>query len=295
MKIRFFGVLFVFLLVSLTFSGCGGGGSNSIAGPVATLKPGEFQVSMASNLKGSLKTTSSDFDLGSLKATQSFYFVLNNSGDIPITDISLAVNNAAFEVYPQKIDQLANSSNVAAVPIISIKAKHGQTTGTVGHVPTLSPGELNAKVEITGKTKAADGEEISLSYTLSLSTFVQYADIKLAYNGIERDLTKPDYGGTITLGDGSFVKSYVGAAPIIQNTGNTNLSLEIFDNQGVYLIGSEKIRNVTLEPGQTYAEDFSSTTNNEVIVRIDTLGVVYDTERLKGHADGYIYFVLDKQ
>lgn len=294
MKMRVYGVILLILLIATAFTGCGGGDS-SIVGPVTELKPGEFQVSIASSIKGNQKSTAADFDLGLLKATQSFYFLLNNSGDIPITDISLVADDASFEVYPQTIDQIANSSNVAAIPVISIKVKHGQTTGTVGHVPTLSPGDLTAKIEITGKTKTVDGEEITLSHTLNLKTLVQYADIKLTVDGVVRDLTKPNLSGSTIFGDGTSLRCYVGAVPVIENTGNTTLKLDIFDNESIWLVGPTQIREATLAPGQTYTDDFSNTTNNEVVVRIDTLGVVYDTERLKGHADGYIYFTLSKQ
>ncbi|HAE37684.1 MAG TPA: hypothetical protein DCG57_03475 [Candidatus Riflebacteria bacterium] len=294
MKVRDFLTISAFLLIVAIFTGCGGD-SGSIFGPTTELKPGEFQVSLASSIKGNLKSTSADFDLGTLKATQSYYFLLNNSGDMPITDVSLAAENASIEVYPQKIDQISNSTDVAAVPIISIKIRHGQTTGTVGHVPTLSPGDLSANVVITGKTKTADGEEISLSHSLNLSTLVQYADIKLTINGVERDLIKPNYSGSTIFGDGTSLRCYVGAVPVIENTGNTSLKLTIFDNENTWLIGPTQIREATLAPGHTYTDDFSNTTNNEVVIRIDTLGVVYDTERLKGHADGYIYFTLAKQ
>lgn len=84
-----------------------------------------------------------------------------------------------------------NTNEIAAIPIISIKIKHGQTFGTVGHVPALSPGDISAKVELKGKTKDASGEEIDLVHSLNFSSKALYVDLSLTTDSIERDLTKP--------------------------------------------------------------------------------------------------------
>lgn len=293
MKISFASVLLPFFLASLLLVGCGGGSGNEITSPL--IRPGQFSVSQAQSIKGSQKNTSGNFDLGSLKSTQSFYFLLLNSGDMPITDVTLSSNNEAFEVYPGKIDTLSATADLTTVPIISIKAKHGQAAGTVGHVDTLPSGNLSVAINIKGKTQDAAGQIVELSHDLNLSTMVEYADIKLLFSNIERDLTKPNSSGSTIYGDGTSLRNYTGELPTIMNSGNSRLLISVFDNQGLWLDGPSFLREITLEPNGSAAIDFTGSTNNEVVIRIDTLGVVYDQERLKGHNDGYIYFCLGKQ
>jgi len=92
-RVKWF-LLVTFFLATLILS-CGGSGENDAPSNLvsATIKPGQFSVSQAANIKGSQRTSAVSFDLGQLKATQSFYFLLSNSEGMPITDITLSVDN----------------------------------------------------------------------------------------------------------------------------------------------------------------------------------------------------------
>lgn len=97
---------------------------------IPMLRPGGFAVSRLIDVPNgrSLATVPHQvkFDLGDIKASREFLFLLSNSGDVPVFDISITTDHLQFRVSPQRIDTLrANGSTDNLLPLVSVGVEHG--------------------------------------------------------------------------------------------------------------------------------------------------------------------------
>lgn len=53
-----------------------------------------------------------NFDLGDINSYTDLFFILNNVGDAPITQINVSVADSSFLVFPEEIDTLLSSRNI---------------------------------------------------------------------------------------------------------------------------------------------------------------------------------------
>jgi len=147
-------------------------------------EPGYFKVSQVQSAsangrqKESVQTGPSvTFDLGKIKVSQEFYFLLENGGDSPIFDIKLSVDHAAVSVSPKTITTLNSSETGNIIPLVKIGFTHGLRLNGVGYADVLPMGSNAATLTITGKTMI-NGDTTSLQTQISLSVFAELMDIE---------------------------------------------------------------------------------------------------------------------
>src|SRR5688572_12442124 len=98
--------------------------SNCSEDDVAKKKSGYFTLSHmdvpSAGRVQSVLEMEADFDLGALKASREFLFMLGNGGESPITDITLTTNDPAFVVSPERIATLndINTTSNSIIPLI---------------------------------------------------------------------------------------------------------------------------------------------------------------------------------
>jgi hypothetical protein len=250
-------------------------------------KPGYFVVT---ELKGSLKssndasiqkTAQSGFDLGDLKASRNFSFILTNGGNQPIFDIILTTDNESFTVSPGEIPSLAGNtqfdsiSGSGFIPIISLGIIHGLQLNGVGFADLLPMGINSSVLTITGKT--LDGNDtISISASYDFTVNAKVMDVKFYVNGSEIDLTK-NY--SVIYGATGFVRYYKIESHDfeIENIGNVDIDLTY---GSAHTLLEQNAKKQVFIAGLKY-------------FRLDGHGAITDNSRIQLGNDGIGYFVVD--
>lgn len=191
-------------------------------------EPGYFKVSQVqtSSSNGREKTSvqtgpSTTFDLGAIRTSREFYFLLENGGDSPIVDIELSVDNAAVSVSPRKITTLANSETSNVIPLINIGFTHGSRLNGVGNTSVLPKGTNSTILTITGKT-LVNGDTTALQTQIALSVLAELMDIQLLNGQIEIPLPL-----TGDFGDGAPIRGTSASTVSLVNSGNVDILVHI--------------------------------------------------------------------
>jgi hypothetical protein len=210
--------------------------------------PGTFGMSW---LKGMSKQAASTavahgtivkFDLGSIKGSSAFYFLLYNIGKSKITNVTLAMSDSGmFSVYPAKIDTLIPGSDVGMLPIVKIVAYHGTAIDGAGSRPLMPKGPHSTELVISGTTKTCRGTDTNVILSAGMDLTALVMDAELLFNDSLVDLGMPigGIGGGLTLDsfDIPNMRGYPhpGNNEIdtnfhikIANTGNVPLSIKVF-------------------------------------------------------------------
>ncbi|HEX2958185.1 MAG TPA: hypothetical protein VHO70_15230, partial [Chitinispirillaceae bacterium] len=114
------------------------------------------------------------FNLGKIKGSSGFFFLLYNVGMTPITNVSLSIDNPAFSVFPASMDTLIPGSDVGMLPVVKIAAFHGTPFDGVGNRPLLPQGKNECILHIQGASKTSAGVDttIALEAVMSLDALV---------------------------------------------------------------------------------------------------------------------------
>ena len=167
-------------------------------GETVTLSPssGAFGLSQMKGLgkrqavTGVKDAGNAQFNLGKIKASTGFYFLLYNVGAQPITRIALNINNEAFSVFPATIDSLLPGGDVGMLPIVKISAYHGTPFDGVGNRPLLPKGDNQFSLSITGHSITAEGNDTIIELDAAMELEALVFDFELsADNGMERSGT----------------------------------------------------------------------------------------------------------
>jgi hypothetical protein len=122
-----------------------------------------------------------NINLGKIKATKTFPFLLLNNSSTEITNITLVSNNPAFEVYPSTISVLgAPDSSVSSMPMIQVTAVHGlASSGTGFKAPVMRDTNSTAAITISGDYA---GSTFSVTYNMAVTPlYVSWQKFKLMY------------------------------------------------------------------------------------------------------------------
>jgi hypothetical protein len=92
------------------------------------------------------------FDLGTLKASKEFLFMVANGGDEAIFDVTLTTDKLAFEIFPGKIQLVPGRKGSAIIPLLTVGITHGVNLNGIGNALTLPKGENTATITMRGKT-----------------------------------------------------------------------------------------------------------------------------------------------
>ena len=262
--------------------------------------PGKFAVSWMTGLSKSstlpkAAINSPEFDLGYLKGSSHFYFLIYNIGEMPITDIKLSISDSSFLVNPSMIDSLPPGGERGMLPVIRVTALHGSAIDGPGFRPVMKPGPNNCTLSISGITKTTEGKDTTASMSVMLKVFALVMDLEMrGDSGRVIDLADPNGGGAGTLRlDGYDVLNCRGynfsdETYTFINTGNVPVILKSYES-----INSTMISNLskTLEQGDSVSVDltpvtflyFSLNGNNTVVA---------DYSKLRMSDNGLCYFRL---
>jgi hypothetical protein len=259
---------------------------------IITSQPGYFVLTeLRNNLESynynKLKSLKTGFELGDIKASKEFFFLLTNGGDQPIFDIQLVTDNEQFIITPKKIDKLEGSrtnnyeENAGFIPIITLGINHGTQINGVGYTDLLPMNINTSLLTISGKT-IKNNDTITISSEFDFSVDVKIMDIKLYVQNNEIDLTSPSGGVSTTLGGLGFMRFYSISSDNIEfeNTGNVpiNLTYGQDDNQQSSIIEQDIKKQLTIKSMDCFI--------------LDGNGTITDNNRIQLGNDGKGYFTL---
>jgi hypothetical protein len=257
-------------------------------------EPGYFVLTeLRDNLKSyynryRFKSLNTSFDLGDVKASKEFFFLLTNGGDQPIFEIQLITDNESFMISPERITKLESSAsfnyeeNTGFIPIITLGINHGTKLNGVGYTALLPMNINTSLLTITGKT-IKDNDTITISSEFNFTVDAKIMDIRLYDQNNEINLTLPAGGASTTLGGLGFMRFYnVSSYNIeIENIGNVTINLsygeEYGDKQSIVIDPIVK-KQLSIQSFTTFV--------------LDGGGTITDNDRIQLGNDGKGYFML---
>lgn len=180
------------------------------------------------------------FDMGDLKGSDDFLFLLKNAGDFPITGVSLSSDGTAFEVAPATISSLEPASSSSIETVLRIRVIHGTNLSGVGHLPVLPMGPNQTVVSLKGKTRDEANTDIDVSLTFTIKLNALLADFEASVAGAPIDLMN-------SSGGMQGVCLFYGTGQLsIRNTGNVPL---VVKSLNVGQLKPEPVATATVDPG----------------------------------------------
>ncbi len=233
-------------------------------------------------------TTEVAFELGDLKSSQQFYFLLRNLGDAAITDIDLAASGPGYSVVPAHLDALApvGGGDGDFLPVVRVSINHGTALNGIGFTDLLAAGAANGGLAITGSTTDAGGaaEDVGLDVTLTATAKVM--EVSIDCGGQALDLASSEGSHSSNLGGIGFVRSYPCEPPrTLTNTGNVPVGVSYARGNLVDPIA------LTVAPGDTSALG----DDGNVTLVLDGGNTIADNDRLQIGNDGRAYFTLSHE
>jgi hypothetical protein len=283
----------------------------------STQGPGGFGISYMKGLAKLRKASKAqsgenvNFNLGSIRGSTAFYFLLYNVGKSLITNVTLTVSDTSFSVYPAAMDTLIPGTDIGMLPVVKVNAIHGTPFDGVGYRSIMKQGANSAVLHIQGTTKTSHGADtvVALSAGLTLQALVM--DFRFFGPGGDINLEIPKmssmgrflYDSAISV---SMPATWVGYYPEnynfntnltykgcykndvrdtamkIRNTGNVTLGITQFPS------GSAPTVQATLSPGDSLV--IAKAAGRYII---DGNHTVANPQRMSLHTDGKFYFQFD--
>jgi len=258
-------------------SNCDAATDDEIATVVESLRPAEVRQA---------QTSAVDFDMGDIRASQEFLFLLVNPGDTDVVDLSLSSDSDMFTVKPSTIDRLPPQSEAYVLPIIRVAALHGVAVEGVGAIDLMPMGPNSATVSVSGQSQALDAnsETTEVGFEALMSVEARVMDIEL-YDGTDVvDLANPSGSSSTNLGGLGFERFYyIGSTASMTNTGNVDIEVIFYDFNDTPTVVDE-----LLVPDGSIAVPSTATT---IGLKSNT---VTDGARLQLGSDGVAYFRLEQ-
>jgi hypothetical protein len=271
--------------------------------------PGTFGISQLKGLEKRLAKTAvvsgrtADFDLGSIRGSSAFYFLLYNVGKSKITGVTLRVTDSLnFSAYPSTIDTLVQGTDVGMLPIVKIVAYHGSAIDGAGYRSLMTMGRHSTELVISGTTKTGFGKDTSIILTagLNLNALVMDVAVSLDDHPVDMAIPSGNMGGIATL-DGIDIADvrYYGMGDTsssrikIRNTGNVPVNFTAWN----YLWPGDPVDTVQkfLDVGDSVAIPRGIRYPNSTVfpfICLDGNHTVTDYLRLPLQSDGRCYFIM---
>ncbi len=248
------------------------------------------------------------FNLGSIRGSTAFYFLLYNVGSTPITNVTLSVADTNFSLYPMKIDTLVPGSDVGILPIVKVNAFHGTSLDGIGNRPLLKMGLNDARLTVQGATKTKAGADTTVSLSVGLQVNALVMDFKLYGRSGVINLSNSSISmGKFSLPDSTVAgptswRSYV---PVNLNFMNGQkpscYSNDIRDSVMMIVnIGNVALNVRQYVSGPAFNVDASVAPGDSVVVHnaggnyiVDGNHAVANPDKITLHTDGKCYFVFD--
>ena len=195
-------------------------------------KPGQFAIQQANGLAKviSKQSDSSVNIIDSIRSSRSFYYLLKNVGEAPITDIKISSSNTAFDISPKSIEKLISetitSTDASLVPIIRLDITHGYAINGTGWKGLLKQGINTCTLMITGNTTSHSGKDTIVTLQVDLSVFALIAELTFKADGETLDMSeKNECIGVV--GEPIFGPCFTADSIIIINTGNVKVIVSV--------------------------------------------------------------------
>jgi hypothetical protein len=233
------------------------------------------------------------FELGSVKGSSTFYFLLYNVGYSPITDISIAFADSHFTAFPARMDTLFPGIDIGLLPIVKINAAHGTALNGVGSRPLLAMGNDTAVLTIKGKTRTKEGADSTLTLSANMSVRALVIDIDIQDSRGSLALASPDgraHGNFPEgLGEMRFYNAQ-GCTVTIKNTGNVPVAIKAWFQRVNTL-------DTTFDDTLAFAIEVGGKAtiprrSDRIIFSIDGNNTISDQSRLPLLSNGRCYFCL---
>lgn len=261
---------------------------------------GHFLLKLTTSLKSGMagsNANSTDFNLDTLKSSRSFYFLLSNTGQNDITEITITSDNAAFTPVPSKVKVLAGSKNNSASgfsQLISLDIEHGLRINGIGYANLLKQGNNVCRLTIKGFTSNGTSV-VTVSLETNIKIFAKVMDIELWAGNSKYDLFKPSYQALV-LGppfNNTLMNAYKydGLKPIIiKNIGNTKIDVTSYENGTVNTV----IESFTIYPNGSKELIMPNDQNKskQAFIQLDAMGTVVDRNKISQGASGCAYFSM---
>lgn len=242
------------------------------------------------------------FNLGKIKGSSGFFFLLYNVGMTPITNVTLSIANPAYSVFPSSMDTLIPGSDVGMLPVVKIAAFHGTPYDGVGTRPLLPMGNNKFTLHISGNSKTTAGADtvISLDAEMNLDALI----MDMSIDGMNGKLTPAPEGGVNTsevarIESGitkvsNYTTSCKGDSIItIRNKGNVRLYCQIYNSSYVKASNNftaVKITDTVIDPGVDFKQSIYSNDISQAYYLVASgENAVVDPAKLKLNDNGTYY------
>jgi hypothetical protein len=204
----------------------------SVQSPTPTLQPGKLSLLPFQGLGRAVAGQPDDkvisgsyiFQLGEIKSSRDFYFLIQNVGDFPISDISISTTNTSLYVTPSTINLLEPVQQSSILQVLRVTAVHGTALDGVGRSAMMPMGANSTIISISGTTTDSSQSTLITSTNATLEVMALVMDI-----GLYTDDTCSE-PATVTFGSSpgpAGLQVLIGYAPcrILKNLGNVNLTV----------------------------------------------------------------------
>lgn len=224
-------------LSALLLAACLSGEGQNALGPNG--EPGQPGTIRLVHMDGLSKRTATAatghvFTLDTAKSSFSTYFILQNTGDEDVTDVSLTTNNPGFTFSPSHISVISPTASASLIQIIKLDVVHGPLLNGIGPGTFLSMGDIEVDASIGGQTVDSTGDTLSVDENATFMVFAQLAKIGVTYKGSPIDLHATQRG--IMFNDISregmpvyFIRDSTDNMLTVHNTGNVTLGLRYWN------------------------------------------------------------------
>lgn len=271
--------LLILIVVVVSFLGCHRDEPANILQP-ATKSSGRFSIQYANGLAKIAVVQIADtsvFDLGDLRGTKNYYFILENTGQTPITNISLTSNDTTIDVSPSSIIRLDPKGTSGVIPIIKVTINHGTVIENgIGTKPLQAMGSLSKLLHIQGSSDSA----VSLDVRLNLFSYLLNFDV------LQHDSLVPQFGFF-----GQHINEYDLADSVysIHNTGNIPLAF-----RRIKSLNRFRPDTIFIPVGLTFADTIHAKNENHLFINMNPTNTVFDQTRYHDDDYGTVAFAVQR-
>ncbi len=220
------------------------------------------------------------FDLGTLKASKEFLFMIANGGDEAIFDVSLTTDKPAFEIFPGKIQLVPGRKGSAIIPLLTVGITHGVNLNGTGSALNLPKGENTATITMKGKTLSGK-DTVAVEGKFVVVVDAKVIDAKILSGGVEVVPVRNTSGYTSwTVEPAKTVK--------LVNTGNVTIQATISHERvlptrevitNVIEVQPDEAKDITelISKANSNSQDMYAGMTN---ITIKDEGIVYNTNKL---------------
>lgn len=234
------------------------------------------------------------FNLGDLKASKAFYYLLSNNGDKDIHDIKIKSDNSKIAISPNQIERLSPQSIASVLPIMQLTANHGIALNGFGYTSLMNMGTNTNFVTVSGLTTNSQNDTIPVNMACKFVLETKVVDAEIGVTGGPDsilDLSTPysidSYYGNNYYRTGQKIAS-------IKNTGNMPFNAKLFYYNRY---NSNSPQNSAFDTTMTIApgaiRSISSGGFNMVGIILDGANTIADPNKFKIYNDGTVRLMLN--